>query len=211
LQWERSGGGLGEVQEVLTITSRGRSPAVMARVGLAACTGGCARRRRVLRPVHGGRAQLNRMRSFTGGQGCCRRKESTSGLPCSSVYVRRRPVEVRRRQSGASGDVKFGPRARGASRRSGEASRGIGLGGGGLEWLVYGGRGSGGRWHAVRRGNAGELALGRGWERTGVYGRGRCWIYSHGRAWGRAPGRALALPGRVEHVAVLIYLSSCAC
>jgi hypothetical protein len=28
-------------------------------------------------------------------------------------------------------------------------------------------------------------------------------------AWGRAPDRALALPGRVEHVAVLICPSSC--
>jgi hypothetical protein len=31
------------------------------------------------------------------------------------------------------------------------------------------------------------------------------------RARRRAPGRALALPGRVEHVAVLNCLSSCAC
>jgi hypothetical protein len=92
------------------------------------------------------------------------RKESTSGSPCSSVFVRRRLGEVGRRQSGASGDVKFGPRARGASRRSGETSQGIGWGGEGLEWPVYGGWGSGGRWHAVRRGNAGELALVRGWE-----------------------------------------------
>jgi hypothetical protein len=116
-------------------------------------------------------------------------KESTSGSPCSSVFVRRWSGEVRRRQSGASGDVKFGPRARGASRRSGEASQWIGWGGGGLEWPVYGGRGSSGRWHAVRRGNAGELALERGWELAGVYGRGRGWLYSRGRGVGMGLAR----------------------
>jgi hypothetical protein len=77
--------------------SRGGSPAVMAGIGLAACAGGQARRRRVLRPAHDGIVQLNGTRSFTGVQGCCRRNESTNGLPCGSVYVRRRPVEVRRR------------------------------------------------------------------------------------------------------------------
>jgi hypothetical protein len=56
----------------------------------------------------------------------------------------------------------FGLIARGASLSSGEASRGIGQDGGGLEWPVHGGRGSGGRWHTVRRANAGVLALGRG-------------------------------------------------
>jgi hypothetical protein len=144
------------------------------------------------------------------------RKESTSGSLCSSVFVRRRLGEVRRRQSGTFGDVKFGPRARGASRRSGEASRGIGWGGGGQEWPVYGGRGSGGRWHAVHRVIAGELALGRGWERAGVYCQGQGWLYSHGRGRGcgvgaarRAQGRALL--GRVEHVAISFCPSSSPC
>ena len=50
-----------------------------------------------------------------------------------------------------------GPRARGVSLSSEEASRGIG---GGLEWSVHGGWGSGGRWHAVRRARSCELALG---------------------------------------------------
>ena len=107
------------------------------------------------------------MGSFTGGQGCRRHKETTNGLPCSSVYVRRRPVEVRRHQSGVSGEVVFGLWARGASLNSEEASRGVRRGGGGLERPVYGGRGSGGRWHAVPRANAGELVLGQGWERAG--------------------------------------------
>jgi hypothetical protein len=88
------------------------------------------------------------------------RKESKSGSPCSSVYMRRRSDEVQRRQSGTSGDVVLGLRARGASRSSGEASRGIGWGGGGMDWPVHGGRGSGGRWHAVRRASLANLRLG---------------------------------------------------
>jgi hypothetical protein len=62
----RSGGGLGEVREVLAVTSRYGSPAVMAGIGLVACTGGQARQRRVLRPAHDGRVQSNGMGSFTG-------------------------------------------------------------------------------------------------------------------------------------------------
>jgi hypothetical protein len=139
---ERSSGGLGEVQEVLAVTSRGGSLAVMAGIGLAACAGGRAWLRRVLRPAHGGIVQLNGTGSFTGGQGCRRRKESMNGLLCSSVYVRRRPVEVRRHRSVVSGEVVLGLRVRGASLR-------VRRGGGGLEQPVYGGRGSRGHWHAV--------------------------------------------------------------
>jgi hypothetical protein len=102
---ERSNGWPGEVREVVAVTSRGGLPAVMAGIGLAACAGGRARWRRVLRPAHGGIVQLSGTGSFTGGQGCCRREESTNGLPCSSVYVRRRPVKVRQRRSGVSGEV----------------------------------------------------------------------------------------------------------
>jgi hypothetical protein len=129
--WERSGGGSGEVQGLLAVTSRGGSPAMVVGVGLAACAGGRARWRRVLRPAHGGRAQSKRSGSFTEGQWCCRRKESKGGLPCSSVYVRRPLGEVRRRKSDTSGEVVFGLRARGASRSSGEASRG-------LDWIEVG-------------------------------------------------------------------------
>jgi hypothetical protein len=103
----RSGEGLGEVREVLAVTSRCGSSTVMVVIGLTACAGGRARRRRVLRHAHGGRAQSNGTGSFTGCQGCYRYKESTNGLPWSSVYVRRRPIEVRRRQSGVSGEVLF--------------------------------------------------------------------------------------------------------
>jgi hypothetical protein len=105
---ERSGGGPGEVREVLEVTSRGGSAAAMAGICLAACAGGRAHRRRVLRPAHGDIVQLNGTGSFTGGQGCCRREESTNGLPGSSVYVRRRPVEVRRCRSGVSSEVVSG-------------------------------------------------------------------------------------------------------
>jgi hypothetical protein len=114
-RWERSGGGLGEVREVLAVKLRGGLSAVMARIGLAACASGRVRRRRVLRPVHGGIAQLNGTGSFTRGQGCRIHKESTNGLPCSSVYVRRRSVEVRRCRSGVSGEMVYGLWARGAS------------------------------------------------------------------------------------------------
>jgi hypothetical protein len=62
----RFGGGLGEVWEVLAVTSRCGSPAVMARIGLAACAGGRACRRRVLWPAHGGRVQSSGTGSFTG-------------------------------------------------------------------------------------------------------------------------------------------------
>jgi hypothetical protein len=95
-RWERSEGGSGEVQGLLAVTSRGRSPAVMAGVGLTTCVGGRARRRRVLQPAHGGRVQSTHTGSFTRGQWCCRHKELKSGSPCSSVYVRRRSDEVRR-------------------------------------------------------------------------------------------------------------------
>jgi hypothetical protein len=121
-RWERSGGGSGEVRGFLAVTSRGGSPTMVAGVGLAACAGSQARRRRMLRPTHGGRAQSKRSGSFTGGQWCCRRKESKGGSPCSSVYVRRRSNEVRRCQSDTSGEEVFGLTARGASWSSGEAS-----------------------------------------------------------------------------------------
>jgi hypothetical protein len=141
---------------------KGRLTAMVTGVGLAACVGDRARRRRVLRPSHDGRAQSKCSGSFTGGQRCCRREESKGGLPCSLVYARRRSDEVRRWRSGTSGEVVFGLRARKALQSSREASRGVGLDGGGPEWLVHGGRGSGGRWHTVHRGNSGDLVLGQG-------------------------------------------------
>jgi hypothetical protein len=61
-----SGEGLGEVREVLAVTSRCGSSTVMAGIGLTVCAGGRARRRCVLRPTHGGRAQSIGTWSFTG-------------------------------------------------------------------------------------------------------------------------------------------------
>jgi hypothetical protein len=75
--------------------------------------------------------------------------------------------------------------ARGASLRSGEAIPRVGRGGGWLAWPVYGGRGLRGRWHGVLRANAGELVLGMGHGRAGVYGRDRGGLYSRGRGRGR--------------------------
>jgi hypothetical protein len=150
------------------------------------------------------------------------RKESKSGSLCSLVYVRRRSDEVRRRQSGTSGEVMLGLRVWGSSLSSGKASLGVRLGGGGLEWPVYGGRGSGGRWHAFPRANVGEHFARAELGASGGVRLRPGWLYSRGR-WrgravdaarrvrGRAPGRALASPGRVEHVAVLFCPSSCAC
>jgi hypothetical protein len=57
---------MGDIREVLAVTSRCESLAVIAGIGLAKCTGGRARRRRVLRPAHGGRVQSNGTGSFTG-------------------------------------------------------------------------------------------------------------------------------------------------
>jgi hypothetical protein len=57
---------LGEVREVLAVTSRCGSSTVMVGIGQTACAGGRAHRRRVLRPAHGGRAQSNGIGSFTG-------------------------------------------------------------------------------------------------------------------------------------------------
>jgi hypothetical protein len=53
-----------------------------------------------------------------------------------------------------------------------------------LGWLVYGGQVSGGRWHAMRRAIAGDLALRRGWERAGAYGRGLGQLYRRGAGTG---------------------------
>jgi hypothetical protein len=103
---------------------RGGLLLVMAGIGLAACAGGRARRRRVLRPAHGGIVQLNGTRSFTGDQGCCRCEESTNGLPCGLVYVRRRPVEVRRRRSGVFGEVVSNLRLEELDRSPGKLAKG---------------------------------------------------------------------------------------
>ena len=131
---------MGEVRGSLAVTSMGGSPTVVTRVGLDAYAGGQACLRRVLRPALGVRAQSKCSGSFMGGQWCRGCKESKSGSPCSSVYARRWSDEVRRWQSGTSGEMVFGLRAWEALRGSREASLGVGLDGGGPEWPVHGGR-----------------------------------------------------------------------
>jgi hypothetical protein len=71
--------------------------------------------------------------------------------------------------------------ALGGPPRHVEAIPRVGRGGEELGWPVYGGRVSGGRWRAVRRAIAGELALRWGWERAGAYGRGLSRLYRRGR------------------------------
>jgi hypothetical protein len=148
------------------------------------------------------------------------RKESKSGSPCSSVYVRRRSHKVRRRQSGTSGDVVFGLRARGASLSSGEASRGIGWGGGGLEWPVHGGRGSGAAGTPCAERAPVNLRLGEAESERGCTVKALVGFIGVGvgagsgvarRTRDRASGRALALSGRVEHVAISFCPSSSSC
>jgi hypothetical protein len=67
----RSGEGWGWLREVLAVTTRCGSTAVMAGIGRSTCAGGRARRRRVLRPVHGDTGQSKARGASRGG------KEST--------------------------------------------------------------------------------------------------------------------------------------
>jgi hypothetical protein len=62
----RSGEERGWIREVLAVTSRCDSSTMMAGIGQAMCAGSRARRRRTLRPAHGGVAQSNGTGSFTG-------------------------------------------------------------------------------------------------------------------------------------------------
>jgi hypothetical protein len=62
----RSGEGRGWLREVLAVTARYNSTAVVAGIGRSTCAGGCTRRRRVLRPNHGDIGQSKGTGSFTG-------------------------------------------------------------------------------------------------------------------------------------------------
>jgi hypothetical protein len=69
-----------------------------------------------------------------------------------------------------------------------------------MAWLVYGGRGLCGRWHGVLWANTGELVLGLGQGRTGVYGRDRGGLYSRGHGRGVDTARGYARGLSVEGV-----------
>jgi hypothetical protein len=96
LRQGRSGEGRGWLREVLAVTTRYDSTVVMAGIGRSTCAGGRARRRRVLRPIHGDTGQSKGTGSFTGCQGIDSCKESENNSPWSSVHACRRSGEVRR-------------------------------------------------------------------------------------------------------------------
>jgi hypothetical protein len=103
----RSDEGRGWLQEVLAVTTRYVSTAVMAGIGRSTCAGGRARRQRVLRPIHGDTGQSKGTGSFTGCQGIDSCKESENNSPWSSVHACRRSGEVRRPWSGFFGEAEF--------------------------------------------------------------------------------------------------------
>jgi hypothetical protein len=71
--------------------------------------------------------------------------------------------------------------ALGALPRYVESIPRVGRGWGWLCWPLYGGGGSGGRWHVVCRANAGDLLLRWGRERAGEYGWSFGGLYRRGR------------------------------
>jgi hypothetical protein len=72
-----------------------------------------------------------------------------------------------------------------------------------LGWPVYDGGFSNGRWHAVHRANAGDLALRWGWERAGAYGWSLGWLYRRWRVRGHGLGLARRGTCGVERWGVL--------
>jgi len=86
---------VGDVQEVATVTSMCGSASEVVGAPLATNTSGGDRRRRLLRPNHGGRVQLMGTRSFTGGHRGHARNESGNGEGVYPVHVRRRVLELR--------------------------------------------------------------------------------------------------------------------
>jgi hypothetical protein len=106
-RWGRSGEGRGWLQEVLAVTARYDSSAVVAGIDRSTCAGGWTRRRRVLRPNHGDIGQSKGTGSLTGCWWVDPCKELKNNSPWSSVYVHRRSGEVRRPWTGFSGEAKF--------------------------------------------------------------------------------------------------------
>jgi hypothetical protein len=110
-----------------------------------------------------------------------------------------------------------------ASPRHTEAISRVERGGESLGWSVYGGRGFRGRWHLAHGANSGELELGLGQWRVGVYGRGRDGFYRRERGvdtrlarrgaarMSGAPRACSGAPERVEHVGVCFCPCSSVC
>jgi hypothetical protein len=122
----------------------------MAGFGRSSRVGGGARRRREIRPNHGGIAQSSELGSFTGSQGGCRRKDLVNGSPGSPVYVRWRAAEVRQGRARCSGGEGSRLKLGKASWPLGEAVQGLGLGWGSTEEAGYDGH----AWAVVAGGGA---------------------------------------------------------
>jgi hypothetical protein len=103
----RSSEGRGWLREVLAVTARYGSMAVVAGIGRSTCAGGWTRRRRVLWPNHSDIGQSKGTGSFTGCWWVDSCKESKNNSSWSSVYVHQRSGEVRRPWTGFSGEAKF--------------------------------------------------------------------------------------------------------
>jgi hypothetical protein len=85
-RWERSGEGWGWLREVLAVTARYGSTAVVAGIGRSTSAGGWSRRRRVFRLNHDDLVQSNGMMSSTGWRRGYARKESKNGAEIYPVY-----------------------------------------------------------------------------------------------------------------------------
>jgi hypothetical protein len=103
----KSSEGRGWLREVLAVTARYDSTAVVAGIGRSTCAGGWTRRRQVLQPNHGDIGQSKGTRSFMGCWWVDSCKELKNNSPWSSVYVHRWSGEVRRLWTGFSGEAKF--------------------------------------------------------------------------------------------------------
>jgi hypothetical protein len=143
----------------MAVTSVCRSVSEMEGVGWSSRVGGGARRRRVIRPNHGGIAKYSELGSFTGSQGGCWCKELLNGSPGSPVYVWWRATEVRRGRARCSGGAGSRLKLGKASRPLGEAFQGHERGSGstkkGWPWRPCSSSG-GGRWRLPFAVNSGD-------------------------------------------------------
>jgi hypothetical protein len=110
------------VGEVVTVTPMCGSFPGMVGVGRSTCAGGGGCRRRGLRPIQGGRVQLNWSVSFTRCKGRSWCEKLNYSLLVSRGHVRRWGKQLRRGWNGFSGEVASGFSLRGALRGSGETS-----------------------------------------------------------------------------------------